>query len=360
MRIFGGQSVKRLIWLLQFVALAQVCSAQFGNRISGNAGVSSAEIQLTGAETLSVTANSQGFYSFRRLQAGQYVVTPSLTGYIFNPPAQTVMLTNQSVGSVSFTATAVVTEISLMASPASFSLITVGATEQLQVEATYSNESTQNVTSASTYVSNNESIANVSQTGLVTAVGNGDATIVASYGDMSSSVSVSVTIPVATYSISGTAGTGSATLTLTGASSATTVASNGTYSFIGLAPGAYTITPQLSGYTFTPATQSTTVTNTNVSGVNFIASAVPHSVELNWGAGTIQNPASGQVVVGYNIYRSSVSGGPYTQLNVSPVSGLTYTDTAVSAGQTWYYVCSTLDNLGNVSNYSNQAAGTIP
>jgi hypothetical protein len=81
---------------------------------------------------------------------------------------------------------------------------------------------------------------------------------------------------------------------------------------------------------------------------------------LSWGTGAIQNPVSGQAVVGYNIYRSSVSGGPYTQLNPSPIPGLTFIDNAVSSGQTLYYVCSTVDSLGNVSPYSNETTAALP
>jgi inhibitor of cysteine peptidase len=290
------------------------------------------------------------------------MVTPSLSGYRFNPVSRTVTLTTTNIGSINFTATAVApTETSVVASPAALSFTAAGASEQLQVEATYSNETSQNVTSTSTYASNNGSVATVSQGGLVTAVGNGRATIVASYGNLASSVSVTVNIPGVTYSISGSAGIGSATVTLAGASiAATTASGSGTYNFSGLAPGNYTITPSLSGYTFSPPSQSAIITNANVSGVNFTSSQTPHSVGLTWGAGTIQNPLTGQVVVGYDIYRASVSGGPYTRLNSSPVAGLTYIDSAVSAGQTWYYVCSTVDNLGNISGYSNQAAATIP
>jgi Abnormal spindle-like microcephaly-assoc'd, ASPM-SPD-2-Hydin len=60
--------------------------------------------------------------------------------------------------------------------------------------------------------------------------------------------------------------------------------------------------------------------------------AVPHSAALSWTAST-------SVVTGYNIYRGAISGGPYTKLNSSPNAGITYTDTSVVSGQTYYYVC---------------------
>ncbi len=82
-----------------------------------------------------------------------------------------------------------------------------------------------------------------------------------------------------TYSISGTvsgAATSGVTMTLSGAASATTTtASGGTYSFAGLANGSYTVTPSKSGYTFSPASASETVSGANITGVNFTATAVP-------------------------------------------------------------------------------------
>jgi hypothetical protein len=250
---------------------------------------------------------------------------------------------------------------SLVASPAKMTLNSAGATAQLQVTATYTNGTSQNVTSNSSFATNHLSVVKVSQSGLITAVGNGTATLIASYAGMGAYVTVTVNVSGVTYNLSGSAGIGSAQLTLTGPSSATvTASSNGAYSFSGLVPGNYTITPSLSGYTFSPGSESVSITNTNVAGVNFNASAATHSVDPSWGAATIQNPAAGETIIGYDVYRSSVSGGPYTQLNGSPVSGLAYTDNAVAAGQTWYYVCSAVDNMGHVSSYSNQTSVIVP
>lgn len=352
----------RTSWLMLILPLTQLFPAvSSAHSISGNVGIASAQLTLTGAKSESVTSNSEGRYWFANLKSGSYVVTPSLTGYTFSPRSQKVTLTDSNMRAINFSATAVPKVTSLQVKPGSFTLPTAGKSEQLQVEATYSNDSTTNVTQNATYTSNNTGVATVSQTGLVTALGNGAATIVVSYDNLSSNVSVTVAIPTATYSISGSVGLSSATVALTGTSSASvTASSTGAYAFSGLGAGSYTITPSLSGYDFTPESRSATITDANVTGVNFTGAATELSVGLSWGAGTITNSAPGQVVVGYNVYRSSVSGGPYTQMNASPIAALGYTDTAVSAGQTWYYVCSTVDNLGDVSTYSNQASATIP
>jgi len=81
--------------------------------------------------------------------------------------------------------------------------------------------------------------------------------------------------PPQTWSISGTispasAGAG-ATVSLSGASTATVSAnSSGNYSFTGLANGTYTVTPNQTGYTFTPTSQPVTINGANAGSVNFV------------------------------------------------------------------------------------------
>jgi len=80
--------------------------------------------------------------------------------------------------------------------------------------------------------------------------------------------------PAPTYNISGTispaAQASGATLTLSGASSGTTTADNsGNFTFKNLAAGSYTITPSKTGFTFSPAKLDATVSNADVTGMNF-------------------------------------------------------------------------------------------
>jgi concanavalin A-like lectin/glucanase superfamily protein len=79
--------------------------------------------------------------------------------------------------------------------------------------------------------------------------------------------------------------------------------------------------------------------------------APPGSVTLNWNSSVSQ-------VGGYNVYRSTVSGGPYTKL--STVNSLTFTDGTVAAGQTYFYVVTAL-SLNNIESvFSNEALAIIP
>jgi hypothetical protein len=75
------------------------------------------------------------------------------------------------------------------------------------------------------------------------------------------------------FSISGNAGIAGAKITYSGSASGSVSADNtGAYVIPGLLAGSYTLTPSLSGYTFSPTNTSKTVTASNVSGVNFVAS----------------------------------------------------------------------------------------
>jgi hypothetical protein len=162
-----------------------------------------------------------------------------------------------------------------------------------------------------------------------------------------------------TFSISGTispvTGGSGATVTLSGARSASATAnSSGAYTFTGLANGAYTITPSHTGYTFSPTNQNKTVNGANITAVNFTATAAAtHSAITNWTAST-------SVVAGYNVYRGSVSGGPYTKVNGSLIIGVTFTDTSVLSGQTYFFVTTAVDGSGNESVFSNEVTAVIP
>jgi uncharacterized protein (TIGR03437 family) len=98
-----------------------------------------------------------------------------------------------------------------------------------------------------------------------------------------------------TWAVSGTispssAGSG-ATVKLGGASSATATAdASGNYTFSGLANGTYTVTPSKTGYTFSPSSQSVTMSSANLTAINFTA----QSVSQTWAvSGTISPSSAG-------------------------------------------------------------------
>lgn len=95
------------------------------------------------------------------------------------------------------------------------------------------------------------------------------------------------------------------------------------------------------------------VVNAALGGNCVVGTAVPHSVDLTW----VASPSAG--VTGYNVYRASTTGGPYSLLNASPLAGTTYTDSAVQSGQTYYYVVKA-KSATEESGPSNEATAVIP
>jgi Abnormal spindle-like microcephaly-assoc'd, ASPM-SPD-2-Hydin len=100
-----------------------------------------------------------------------------------------------------------------------------------------------------------------------------------------------------------------------------------------------------SSATNSPATIA--VTGTGIPGST-------HSVALTWDA------SSSSGIIGYYLYRSTTPGNGFARLVTSPLSGLQYTDGAVQAGTTYYYVVTAVDSAGQESPRSAEAIAAVP
>jgi len=80
---------------------------------------------------------------------------------------------------------------------------------------------------------------------------------------------------------------------------------------------------------------------------------VSHSVALNW------TPSS-STYSGFNVYRGTTSGGPYTKVDSSVIPITSYSDAGVTSGKTYYYVATEVDSTGMESGYSSEATAIIP
>ena len=139
-----------------------------------------------------------------------------------------------------------------------------------------------------------------------------------------------------------------AEFTLTGISFPLTIAAGTSVPFT------LTFVPQTSGLatgTLSFADNASNVPTEALSGTG--VASTQHSVSLSW-------TDSGSGIVGYNVYRSSISGGPYAKINSALDSTTTYTDTSVLAGKTYYYVTTSVNGSGMQSGYSNQARAVVP
>lgn len=101
-------------------------------------------------------------------------------------------------------------------------------------------------------------------------------------------------------------------------------------------------------------TVSIGVTNTDLQSATLASAfAYFHTVTLSW-----TDSSSG--VSGYNVYRGSTSGGPYTRVNSNLISATSFSDNNVQAGQTYFYVTTAVNTSNAESVYSNQAQVLVP
>ena len=105
----------------------------------------------------------------------------------------TIAATSGSIGgSTTLTVRPPATLVSISVTPANSSIGT-GAEQQFTAAGTYSDSSTQNLTSGVTWSSTNSSVATISSAGLATGVGAGSTTITATSGSISGSTTLTVT-----------------------------------------------------------------------------------------------------------------------------------------------------------------------
>jgi HYDIN/CFA65/VesB family protein len=131
-----------------------------------------------------------------------------------------------------------------------------------------------------------------------------------------------------------------------------------------LAPGQSTtvdatFTPQSAGSVSGSVTVASNATNSpgtislSGDGTQAPSQGVSHSVTLTWAP-------SSSAVAGYDVYRSEISGGPYSKLDPSVVPADTFVDSTVQAGLTYYYVVTSVSSGGTQSADSAQASATVP
>jgi hypothetical protein len=113
-----------------------------------------------------------------------------------------------------------------------------------------------------------------------------------------------------------------------------------------------TFAPTAAGSASGTLTITSTASNKSLA-VPLSGTGSQHSVALSWSD-------SGTGIAGYNVYRSTVSGGSYSKVNSAVVVPTKYTDSTVTAGTTYYYVVTATAPSGAESANSNQITAKIP
>jgi len=151
-----------------------------------------------------------------------------------------------------------------------------------------------------------------------------------------------------TVQLTGVAPAGGILISLSSSSSVVTLPSTVT-----VPQGSTSVTFNVTAGTVTTSTQ-VQLTATYAGMPNVISvGVVPPAVVLNWTASTSPD------VAGYNIYRGSVHGGPYTEVNSALIGATNYYDSSVQPGSTYYYVTTAVNTSGQESAYSNEASADV-
>jgi len=274
---------------------------------------------------------------------------------------------NSIAGAASLTVGAIVLE-SVTVTP-NDAEIAKSTTAQLTATAVYSNNTTQNVSSSSSWSSSAPSVASVSKQGLVSALKNGAATISAIYQSVKGTAQVSINTPVDLFvtPVAPAVAPGgtqqfnaTAYFTDGGLQNVTSFASwSSLESSIGTMQNAAGSKGMAQGAAAGSAAMSAALgtlagfaylnvsSTTNPAPMGLYAQTTSGETTLNWNTDTGANY--------YNVYQSLTAGGPYTL--VANPSTNTFTDTGLTNGTSYYFVVTAVQGSSE-SPASNEACAT--
>ena len=311
-----------------------------GITITSNASNPSLAVALSGTGTTPGTLGaSQSSLSFGSVQVSK---SSAASETITNTGASSVTITQVNVTGAGFS----VPGLSLP--------VTLTAGQSLTFSGIFAPQNTGAVTGSISVISNaSNATLTISLSGTGTAAGLltvSPATL--SFGNVTVGTGKSLTGSLSATGASVTLSSGSSSSTefvISGISFPLTIAAGQSASFT------VKFTPQGSGIASASVTFASNASNTSAVGslTGTGVAAVQHQVALAWNASTSS-------VVGYNVYRGALMAGPFTKINAAPIAITGFTDTAVTAGQSYFYLTTAVDSDGGESTYSNEVAATIP
>ncbi len=335
-----------------------------GLSINSTSGLISGTPTAAGTSTVTLSATNSGGTGGASLTltinpapaaAGQLTSNPASLAFGSAQVGSSVTLTD----SLTNTGGSAVTISQATATGTGFSIsgltvpLTLNPGASVTFSALYAPQSAGSVSGSITVASNaSNSTLTVSLTGTGTAPGQltiaptalsfGNATVGTTVSQSSSLSASGASVTVSSASLS------SAEFSLTGISLPVTIAAGQSV------PVTMTFTPQSSGSASGVLTVGSNASNTATQTLSGVGVEAPqHSVSLSW-----TDTNSG--IAGYNVYRGNAAGGPFTQINSGLDATPAYSDTSVTAGQTYYYVATAVNESGAESAYSNEVEGAVP
>ncbi len=334
-----------------------------GLSVNGTSGLISGTPTAAATSTVTLSANNSGGTGSASLTltinpapaAGQLTANPASLAFGSAQVGSSLTLTDSLTNTGGSSVT--ISQASATGTGFSISGLTVPLTlnpgASVTFSALFAPQSAASLSGGIAVVSNaSNSTLNVSLSGTGTAPGTltiapttlsfGNATVGTSVSQSSSLSAAGASVTVSSASLS------SAEFSLTGISLPVTITAGQSV------PVTMTFTPQSSGSASGVLTVGSNASNAATQTLSGMGVApTQHSVSLSW---TDTNSGT----AGYNVYRGNASGGPFTEINSGLDTTTAYSDTSVTAGQTYYYVATAVNESGEESAYSNEAQAAVP
>jgi len=119
-------------------------------------------------------------------------------------------------------------------------------------------------------------------------------------------------------------------------------------------PFTVTFAPTTTGTASANLTFTSSNSNSAIETASGSGTTIQHIVDLSWNASTTGS------ITGYNVYRAISASGPFSKINPSLDTSLSYSDGSVQSGKTYYYATTAVDSSGQESSYSNQIQAVVP